>query len=49
MKKGIFVFEATGKTAAYFVVEFDDGTAELFNDWDTAVQAGGFDLTGDTE
>jgi hypothetical protein len=46
-RKGIFVYETNMQQFHHFIVEFNDGTAELFNDWDSAVEAGGFDLTDD--
>ena len=40
-KKGITINEFTG-TKTRYIVEFDDGTAAIYDDWSTAYQAGSF-------
>jgi len=41
IKQGSLLTPVTG-LSTWFMVEFDDGTAELFTSWDDAVTAGNF-------
>lgn len=41
-KTGAAINQVTGN-ADWFLVEYNDGTAELFNTWDAAMNAGNFE------
>ena len=47
--KGIGINEVQGPISRWFLVEFIDGTAQVFKSWNEAVDAGHFDLSTETE